>query len=105
MVFRWPVFLIFVFLMPMTGQSEILNRAGDQLSDKELVLQEKARKRLYPGGRDEEDLIVHPQAIIARRKLNRREVEKEVYKQLFNEELKGDAESSAEEEAAAADDE
>lgn len=93
MIFIWHAVVLFLFLVPSIGQAEVLNRNADQLSEKEMVLQEKARKRLYPGGRDEEDLIVHPQAIVAQRKLNRREVEKEVYKQLFNEELKGSSES------------
>ncbi len=96
MVFKWSTVLTVLLILPTLGHAEIINRAVDQLSEKEMALQEKARKRLYPGGRDEEDLIVHPQAIIARRKLNRREVEKEVYKQLFNEELKGASESDVE---------
>lgn len=90
MFFRVLIFLMSLVLVPVFATAE-MNQSVDQMSEKEMVIQEKARKRLYPGGRDESDLIIHPQAIIASRKLHRREVEKEVYKQLFNEELKGDS--------------
>lgn len=64
------------------------------LSEEDWKIQEKARKRLYPGGRDEDDLKIMSSATSAKRKLNRREIEKEVFKQLFNEDLKQSAEDA-----------
>jgi hypothetical protein len=61
--------------------------SSDEISETELQLQDRARKRLYPGGRDEEDLKVYESAVTAERKFNKRTVEKDVYKQLFNEDL------------------
>lgn len=57
---------------------------------------EKARKRLYMGGRDEEDLkvlAVLPEAI---RKTDQRVIQNEVHKALFNQELKTDSPDESE---------
>lgn len=58
---------------------------------------EKARKRLYPGGRDEEDLKVLAMLPEALKKTDDKTLQKEVYKTLYNQDLKNDtAESGGE---------
>lgn len=80
-------------------QSALAEPAFDssEFSEQELQIQERARKRLYPGGRDEEDIKVYEAAVMAERKLNRRLIEKDVYKQLFSEELAVPANEEADE--------
>lgn len=51
---------------------------------------ERARKRLYPGGRDEEDLKVLAALPEASTRTGTRQIQKEVHKKLFDEELKDD---------------
>ena len=60
-----------------------------------LVDIEKARKRLYIGGRDEEDLKVLAALPEAIRKTDERVIQNEVHKVLFNEELKTEAAEDA----------
>ncbi len=61
---------------------------------------ERVRKRLYPGGRDEEDLKVMAALPESSRKTDERAIQKEVYKSLFNQELQVDeSEESSEPEA------
>ncbi len=60
---------------------------------------ERARKRLYPGGRDEEDLKVLASLPEAPRKTDTRSIQKEVYKNLFDQDLKDDEGESSEPEA------
>jgi hypothetical protein len=57
---------------------------------------EKVRKRLYPGGRDEEDLKVLAALPEATRKTDERAIQKEVYKGLFNQELSDSPDEGAE---------
>lgn len=57
-------------------------------SDVSLSEIEKARKRVYAGGRDEEDLKVLATLPEAIRKSDTRTVQREVYKDLFKEDLK-----------------
>ena len=54
-------------------------------------------KRLYPGGNDEEDLQVQAHIPEATLKTDSRYLQREVYKTLFNEELKEDGRESVEE--------
>lgn len=60
---------------------------------------ERSRKRLYPGGRDEEDLKVLASLPEAARKTDTKSIQKEVYKNLFDQELKDDEGESSEPEA------
>ena len=58
---------------------------------------ERVRKRLYPGGRDEEDLKVLAALPESIRQTDERAIQQEVHKALFNQELQLDeAEDSAE---------
>ena len=86
--------LVMIFLMswevPVQAELEV---DSSIMSAEDWKIQEKARKRLYDGGRDEDDIKIMASASSARRKLNRREIEKEVFKQLFNEDLKESAET------------
>ncbi|MGE0764589.1 MAG: hypothetical protein AB7N80_15040 [Bdellovibrionales bacterium] len=86
-----PILLIFSFLSSAALASEI----GEPLIP--LVEIEKARKRLYPGGRDEEDLKVLASLPESIRKTDERVIQKDVYKTLFNQELKNDAPEEASE--------
>ena len=59
---------------------------------------ERARKRLYPGGKDEEDLKVIAVMPEAPRKMDEKLVQKEVYKTIYNQEMvdEGPEESESE---------
>ena len=57
-----------------------------ELSREELSLQEKASRRLYPGGPDEEDLQVMEGVTSATADLNGLQIENEVYEGLYSEE-------------------
>lgn len=50
-------------------------------------------KRLYPGGADEEDLKVQPAISDVSVRTDARGIQKEVYKSLYNQELKDEAHS------------
>ena len=63
-----------------------------QSNDRETasVPESTKKKRMYPGGADEDDLKVMaalPEAMI---KIDARSLQREVYKELYNEELKED---------------
>lgn len=55
------------------------------------------RKRTYPGGADEEDLTVQAQLPEATLKTDARGIQKEVYKSVFNQELKDERQEAVEE--------
>ena len=57
---------------------------------------EKARKRLYPGGRDEEEIKVLVALPEYSRKTDDKSIQKEIYKNLFNQELKDDTQEPQE---------
>jgi hypothetical protein len=54
-------------------------------------------KRSYPGGADEEDLTVQPQLPEATLKADARGIQKDVYKGLFNRELRDERQDAVEE--------
>lgn len=54
-------------------------------------------KRNYPGGADEEDLRVQPSLPEAALKTDARSLQREVYKALYNQELKDDRQDAVEE--------
>lgn len=56
-----------------------------------------AKKRSYPGGSDEEDLRVQAALPEAAMKTDSRTLQRDVYKQLFNQELKEDRHEEVEE--------
>ena len=55
------------------------------------------RKRAYPGGADEEDLRVQPALADAEIKMDSRTLQRDVYKSVFNQELKEERHDDAEE--------
>jgi hypothetical protein len=55
-----------------------------------LILPTNVAKRTYPGGADEEDLKVQPRLPEASLKTDARSIQKEVFKSLYNQELKDD---------------
>lgn len=57
---------------------------------------ERARKRQYPGGRDEEELKVLVALPEFSRKTDDKTIQKEIYKNLFNQELKEDTQEPQE---------
>lgn len=62
-----------------------------------LVLPSSSAKRTYPGGADEEDLKVLtslPEAVV---RTDARGIQKEVYKALYNQELKDESHAPVEE--------
>ncbi len=63
--------------------SEITARRGEIVLDNE-----SAAQRLYRGGADEEDLVVLPSLPEALRKIDRRALEAQVFKELYNEDMK-----------------
>jgi len=79
--------------------SEAQAEASAGLSATELSIQEKAAQRLYLGGPDEDDLAVREDVTSAKQKITRRQIEREVYKRLFKEDLQSqdDEDSSSEE--------
>lgn len=84
--------IILGLLLPLFSSAEI-----DVTTERDLEIQEIAEKRLYPGGADEEDLEVVERITEADIKVSRSSVEREVYKELFNEELKESVDSIEEE--------
>jgi hypothetical protein len=56
-----------------------------------------AKKRNYPGGSDEEDLKVQSSLADAQVKTDSRSLQREVFKSLFNQELKDEREDAVEE--------
>jgi hypothetical protein len=54
-------------------------------------------KRTYPGGADEEDLTVQTQLPEATLKTDARGIQKEVYKSVYNQELKDERQDAVEE--------
>lgn len=69
---------------------------ASELSPTPLSEIERVRKRLYPGGRDEEDLKVLASLPEAMRKTDERVIQKDVYKSMFNQELVDEADEGAE---------
>lgn len=63
----------------------------------EPTVSDMARNRSYPGGVDEEDLKVQDPMPVAFRKLREKNIQKEIYKKMFNEDMKDDPNSAEEE--------
>ena len=61
------------------------------------AVQLPAKKRNYPGGADEESLVVQAALPEAAIKTDARSLQRDVYKQLFNQELKEERQDEAEE--------
>lgn len=77
-----------------------LNAGADLTSPTTPIAEiERARKRLYNGGRDEEDLKVLGALPEFIRRTDERVIQKDVYKSLFNQDLVDDASSSSAAEA------
>lgn len=70
--------------------------SGDADRDPAAV-QLPAKRRVLPGGADEEPLTVQPTLPEAATKTDARTLQRDVYKQLFNQELKEERQDEAEE--------
>jgi len=85
------ILILFSFLILSNGfAGEILSPATP------LEEIEKARKRLYAGGRDEEDLKVLATLPEAARQHDERSVQREVFKNIFNQDMVEEIPSSSE---------
>jgi hypothetical protein len=62
-----------------------------------LILPTNSAKRTYPGGADEEDLKVQTSLPEAALRTDTRGIQKEVYKALYNQELKDESHAPLEE--------
>ena len=62
-----------------------------------LILPTSSAKRTYPGGADEEDLKVQTALPEAALRTDARGIQKEVYKTLYNQELKDESHAPVEE--------
>ena len=76
--------LVFILALALVSAPAI-SQEQEELSSDELSLQDKANKRLYPGGPDEEKLKVLDGVSSATANLNSYQIEREVYQSLFNE--------------------
>lgn len=100
----WIVLLSFLTL-PAWAQDEFLSEEPlpvemgefDMGRDPAAVPSTLNTKRTYPGGADEEDLRVLPALPEAAMKSDARSVQREVYKALYNQELKDDRHDPVEE--------
>jgi hypothetical protein len=79
LVTRWTFCIALMAPAPGLTQDE-------ELSSKELSLQDRASQRVYPGGPDEEDLKVIDGVTSATAKIQGYQIEREVYQSLFEEE-------------------
>ena len=73
------IFCHFLVLFLMNSFSGV-NAQGNLLNDESMA--EKARKRMYPGGADEEDLKVRDALPYPIRKVDPRAIQKQVFKNL-----------------------
>jgi len=65
--------------------------------DREPAAVSVPKKRNYPGGADEEDLTVQAQLPEATQRIDARTLQRDVYKGLYNAELKDDRQDAVEE--------
>lgn len=83
--------LMLVFCIPTFGDDEVW---GEREPSSVMT---PAGRRAYPGGSDEEDLRVQAQLPEAQVKLDTRTLQREVYKNLYNQELKDERHDPVEE--------
>ncbi len=81
---KWTVLLIVMVSSTVFAQENEIDRDPSSLITLPV-------KRLYPGGADEEDLKVQPAIPDAVVRTDARGIQKEVYKSLYNQELKDEA--------------
>lgn len=99
------IVLISFFALPAMAQDEFLSEEPvpseigefDMGREPASVPSTLNAKRTYPGGADEEDLRVLPALPEAALKADARAVQREVYKALYNQELKDDRHDPVEE--------
>ena len=88
--------LIAMLMMSFQGQAQDMEfQSFDR--DPAAIQRSSTAKRTYPGGADEEDLRVQARLPEAVQKGEARSIQKDVYKTLFNKELKDEGESVVEE--------
>lgn len=92
-----PMKTMVIFVLALFGMAAAASELSAPMTPLSEI--ERVRKRLYPGGRDEEDLKVLVALPEAMRKTDERVLQKEVYKNLFNQDLQLDEGESAEPEA------
>jgi hypothetical protein len=88
---------LIIFVILFMSASALADEFGDQDRDPAAVNLTSASRRTYAGGVDEEDLQVQPRLPEATLKADYRSIQKGVYKQLFNQELKDSATEAVEE--------
>lgn len=88
---------LIVFAILFVSAFAMADEYTDQDRDPAAVNPTSASRRSYPGGADEEDLQVQPRLPEAALKTDYRSIQKGVYKQLFNQELKDSATEAVEE--------
>lgn len=81
---RLLMFLLLSFSFAAFAEDELVDL------DREPAAMTPASKRAYPGGSDEEDLQIQSALPDASLKTDSRSVQREVYKSLFNQDLKED---------------
>ena len=65
---RWGIVMgIYVFSLAAYAEEVVAGSVYDQAKESEI--QQRARRRAYPGGRDEGDLTVQPQLVAPVRKM------------------------------------
>lgn len=83
-----PILWVILVLSPVCWAADDIDMDRDPAS---LVLPSNAAKRTYPGGQDEEDLKVMAAIPEAALKTDARGIQKEVFKALYNQELKDES--------------
>ena len=90
--------ILLIALMMSVGLTAMAEEMPDMDRDPaSLVLPTSSVKRTYPGGADEEDLRVQATLPEAALRTDARSIQKEVYKHLYNQELKEDSTAPVEE--------
>jgi hypothetical protein len=78
------------------GAEDLIDSSADVGRDPSAV-KVFSSKRAYPGGADEEDLQVQARIPEAQLKTDARSVQREVYKDLYNQEMKDERQETVEE--------
>lgn len=86
--------VIFVVALPVFADDELIDTSD---RDPAAVTVPGVSKRLYPGGADEEDLVVQNHLPEAGLKTDARSLQRGVYKTLYNQEMKEERQETVEE--------
>ncbi len=95
------MFVVMAFVGLAHAQSELEESVGESIGDSverdPAAAKVYSGKRTYPGGADEEDLRVQNHLADAAVKTDSRVLQREVYRKLYNQELKDEREEAVEE--------